>query len=135
MIILNGYFLAAAVICFLLGLVHSVLGEKLIFHRWRQGRRHQQMPIVGTHLLHESQIGILWASWHLVSLFGWAISAVLLYLSLAAPAQVLINFIAHTVTIASLAGAICVFIGTRAKHPGWVGLLAISVCAWLGGLG
>ena len=135
MIILNGYFLAAAVICFLLGLVHSVLGEKLIFRRWRQAHRHQQIPIISTNLLHESRIGIVWASWHLVSIFGWAIGAVLLYLSWTAPAQVLINFIAHTVTIASLAGAICVFIGTRAKHPGWVGLLAIAVCAWLGSVG
>jgi len=34
---MNAYFVAAAATAFVVGLVHSVLGEKLIFQRLRQG--------------------------------------------------------------------------------------------------
>lgn len=126
----NGYFVAASIIALLVGLVHSVLGEKLIFRRLRHD--HRLVPTNGVNLLAEGHIRILWASWHLVTIFGWGMGAVLLRLAWAAPAQTLIDVIAQSVAIAAFAGAVCVFVGTRARHPGWVGLLAIAACAWLG---
>lgn len=128
---MNRYLVAAAVIAFLVGLVHSVLGEKLIFQRLRVGAR--LVPTKGGGGLGEGHVRILWASWHIVTVFGWCIGAVLLRLSLPAATAGLAGFVAFAFAIAALAGSALVFIGTRARHPGWVGLLAITVCVWLGG--
>lgn len=127
---MNRYFVAAAAIAFLVGLVHSVLGEKLIFQRLRQGTA--LVPTNGGHVLGESHVRILWASWHIVTVFGWCIAAVLLRLSLPATAESLTGFVVPTFALAALAGAALVLVGTRARHPGWVGLLAMAVCTWLG---
>ena len=138
MMAINRYYVAAATVSFLLGLVHSVLGEKRIFRRWRYHRRDrhtQKLPSNGAHLLQEAHIGILWASWHLVSIFGLAMSAVLLYLAWPTPARFSIEVIPLVLAIAALAGATGVFIGTRGKHPGWLGLLIIAVCVWIGNIG
>ena len=58
---MNWYFIAAGVLSFLIGFVHSVLGESLIFRRMRAGGF---IPTIGGQLLREPQVRILWASWH-----------------------------------------------------------------------
>lgn len=127
---MNPYFVAAATIAFVVGLVHSALGEKLIFRRLRQWD--ELVPTNGGNVLGERHVRILWASWHLVTVFGWCIGAVLLRLSWPTLSEASTVFVAQACAIAALIGSACVFIGTRAKHPGWIGLLAIAVCAWLG---
>ncbi len=127
---MNGYFVAAAAIVFVVGLVHSVFGEILVFRRMRQ---RGVIPTNGGHVLGEGHVRILWASWHIVTVFGWCIGAVLWRLALPSAAQNLTEFEAQSFAIAALAASILVFVGTKARHPGWAGLLAIAVCAWLGG--
>ena len=73
---MNSYFIAAAVLAFLVGLVHSILGERLIFRRLREGR---VVPTHGGTLLGEGHVRILWASWHVLTVFGWGIAAILLW--------------------------------------------------------
>lgn len=126
---MNACLVTAAVLAFLVGLVHSVLGERLIFRRLRQGRL---VPTNGGSLLQERHVRILWASWHVLTVFGWCISAVLLWLSLPSSSPSSALFIEHAVVIAMLAGSALVFFGTKARHPGWVGLLAVAVFVWLG---
>lgn len=126
---MNACLVTAAVLAFLVGLVHSVLGERLIFRRLRQGRL---VPTNGGSLLQERHVRILWASWHVLTVFGWCISAVLLWLSLPSSSPSSALFIEHAVVIAMLAGSALVFLGTKARHPGWVGLLAVAVFVWLG---
>lgn len=126
---MNTYFVVAAATMLVVGLVHSVLGERLIFRRLRQ---HGFIPTNGGTLLHEQHVRILWATWHLVTLLGWAMAAVLLYLASPASTNHPTAFAAQAFAVATLAGAACVFIGTRARHPGWIGLLVMAVCAWLG---
>ena len=128
---MNYFFVAAAAIAFIVGLVHSVFGEQLIFRRLRGWD--EFVPTNGGNLLRESHVRILWASWHLVTVFGWCIGAVLLRLSWTGLAEASSEFLAQACAVAALAGSACVFIGTRAKHPGWIGLLAMAVCVWLGG--
>jgi hypothetical protein len=125
---MNSCLVIAAILAFLVGLVHSVLGEKLIFCRLRQG---SLVPTNGGSLLRERHVRILWASWHVLTVFGWCIAAVLLWLSLPASIPRPARFIEYAVIVTMLAGAALVFFGTRAKHPGWVGLLAVAVFVWL----
>jgi|GEM_PF-3827659 hypothetical protein len=64
------YIFAAGCLSLALGLIHSVMGEILIFRRMRKG---QIIPTNGHPLLKESHVRILWASWHLVTIFGGGI--------------------------------------------------------------
>jgi drug/metabolite transporter (DMT)-like permease len=126
---MNIYLATAAVLAFLVGLVHSVLGEMLIFGRLRQGRL---VPTNGGSLLQERHVRILWASWHVLTVFGWCIAAVLLWLSLPSSNPSSALFIEQAIVFSMLAGSALVLLGTRARHPGWVGLLAVAVFVWLG---
>ncbi|MES2950623.1 MAG: hypothetical protein V4858_18990, partial [Pseudomonadota bacterium] len=88
----------------------------------------------GGNVLGERHVRIIWATWHIVTVFGWCLGAVLLRLALPAAPEAATGIGVQAIAIAALVGAALVFIGTRAKHPGWIGLLAIAVCAWLGNL-
>jgi len=127
---MNGYFVAAAALVCVVGLVHSVLGEILIFRRLRQPGR--LVPTRGGTLLGEGHVRILWASWHIVTVFGWAIGALLLRMAWPSDLESVAAFAADTFALSALAASALVLFGTRAKHPGWIGLLAIAVCTWLG---
>ena len=126
---MNWYFVIAAALAFLVGLVHSVLGERLIFRRLRQDGF---VPTNGGELLGERHVRILWASWHVLTVFGWCIGSVLLWLSLSSSSVSSAWFIEQAVVITMLAGSALVFIGTKARHPGWAGLLVVAVFVWLG---
>ena len=129
---MNWYFVIAAALAFLVGLVHSVLGERLIFGRLRQDGF---VPTNGGKLLAERDVRILWASWHVLTVFGWCIASILLWLSLPSSSTSSAWFIEQAVIIAMLAGSALVFIGTKGRHPGWAGLLAVAVFVWLGRVG
>jgi len=126
---MNWYLVIAAALAFFVGLVHSVLGERLIFRRLRQGGL---VPTNGGNLLDERHVRILWASWHIVTVFGWCIAYILLRLSFSSSSASSAWFIEQAIIIATLAGSALVFIGTRARHPGWTGLLGVAVLVWLG---
>jgi hypothetical protein len=72
---MNAYFVAAAVLPFAVGGAHSVLGEVVIFRRLRAGGL---VPTQGGALLRERHVRILWASWHVLTVLGWALAVLLL---------------------------------------------------------
>jgi hypothetical protein len=120
---------AAAALTVVIGLVHSVLGERLVFSRLRQGTL---VPTQGGTLLRGHHVRILWATWHVVSVLGVAVAGVLLMLAnepLLGPLHLgLLKLIAW----AMLASGALVLVGTRGRHPGWVGLTGVAVLTWLG---
>lgn len=61
------YFAFAAILALLVGVAHSVLGERRIFRNLRRGGL---APTEGGTLLSERQVRILWASWHVLTVFG-----------------------------------------------------------------
>jgi hypothetical protein len=126
---MNLYFAAAAALAFFVGLAHSILGERLIFRHLRQG---SLVPTNGGTLLGERHVRILWASWHVLTVFGWGIASILLWLSLRPPSTGSTGLIEQAIAISMFLGSVLVFIGTRAKHPGWVGLLGVAALVWLG---
>ncbi len=101
-----------------LGVVHSVLGERLIFSRWR--KTEPDIP--------RQHRGIIWASWHALTLFGAVIGIILIRVPLDAPVLMLIS-------AAMVLAAILVAYGTRGRHPGWIVLSMIGGFVGLSGLG
>ena len=76
---MNPFLASAAVLAFFVGLAHSVLGEYMIFRRMRAGHL---IPTNGGRVIGEGHVRILWASWHVLTAFGWSMAAMLLWFSL-----------------------------------------------------
>jgi hypothetical protein len=127
---MNSYFIAAAVLASVVGLVHSILGEIMIFRRMRKPGR--IIPSDGGTLLLGSNVRILWASWHALTALGWGMAAMLVRLSLPASRAAGDGIIEHAIAVSMLAGSALVLIATKARHPGWIGLLGVAVLVWLG---
>lgn len=118
--------LAAGVLSIIVGLIHSVLGELLIFKNLRE---HSIIPTVAMPPLRERNIRILWATWHATTVFGWVIGAILI--NMAYTTQVASVVVIQLIAISMFAASALVFLSTKAKHPGWVGLLVIAILCWL----
>ena len=129
---MNSYFIAAAVLASVVGLMHSILGEMMIFRRMRKPGR--IIPSDGGMLLLGSNVRILWASWHALTVLGWGMAAMLVRLSLPASRAVGDGIIEQSIAISMLASSVLVLIATKARHPGWIGLLGVAVLVWLGRL-
>lgn len=112
-------FLAGA-LSILLGIIHSVLGERLIFQPLgnESGNSH----------IHKYR-GILWATWHLATLFGGCLGLYLLELAGVSLPGTLTVYVSLTMFL----GALLVFIGTKRRHPGWIILLLIAVLVLIAG--
>ncbi|WP_206484230.1 hypothetical protein [Thalassotalea sp. G2M2-11] len=121
--------IAAGIIAILLGLVHSTLGELVIFNKLRS---HSIVPNQGGNILSVRQVRILWASWHLVTLFGWALGIILCSIA-DADGDILATriWITNVISLVMLSGAILVLYATKGKHPGWIILTIIAVLSWL----
>lgn len=129
---MNIYFFIAGLLCILLGLVHSFLGEFLIF----KFKRHCGIlvPSKGSADLKERHLRIIWATWHLASVFGWGIGLVILKISFDQDVMNtdIADFIIQTIVYTMVGSSLLVFVGTKGKHPGWVVLLSISVLLLIG---
>lgn len=122
--------LYAGILAILLGVVHSILGEVLVFRKLRNADDNSW--ITGSRELPIRSIRILWASWHLVTVFGIAVGVILLKISQTTHDHVaLVGSIETTIMIAVFLAGLVVFIGTRGKHPGWLVLFIISMLVWL----
>lgn len=104
------------------GLVRSLLGERLIFRHLRQGTL---VPTKAAMQLPERHIRILWATWHLGSVFGWGFAGPLVGPGLGHTAP--LDLLVGAAVFAYLGGAILVFVGTKGRHPGWAALLLVAL--------
>lgn len=129
---MNNYLFIAGLLCFILGVVHSFLGEYLIFKDKRNKGR--LIPSKNSNELKERHLRILWATWHLASVFGWCIGAILIKIAVLESQQnteitcYILNAIHYTMFISSA----LVAVGTKGKHPGWIVLLAIGLLVFIG---
>lgn len=124
----NYFYVAGAVLLSVVGVIHSVLGEVLIFRRMRvQG----VVPTDGGSLLRERHVRILWATWHVVTVLAFLV-AVIIFKAASLPSPGLPDWAAVAVTGAMLASSAFVLLGTRGRHPGWAGLLAVAVLVGIG---
>ncbi len=124
----NYFYVAGAVLLSVVGVIHSVLGEVLIFRRMRvQG----VVPTDGGSVLRERHVRILWATWHVVTVLAFLV-AVIIFKATSLPSQGLPDWVAVAVIGAMLASSAFVLLGTRGRHPGWAGLLAVAVLIGIG---
>ena len=99
---------------------------------FRRMRSKSFIPTNGGRVIGEGHVRIIWASWHVLTVFGWLIGAALVWLA-AMPVQLQNQGTLLTVIAAAmLVNSALVFIATKGRHPGWVGLLAVAALTWLG---
>ena len=96
------------------------MGEVLIFRRLRRGT---VVPTFGGEVLRERHVRILWASWHVLTLLGWCMAAMLVALA-AWPAGDMTRALARLVGLGMFAGAMTVLIATRGPPPRLAGHVA-----------
>ncbi len=121
-------FIAAGGLALVTGIVHSVMGEMLIFRHVRSGGL---VPVLDAPPLRERNIRILWATWHLASVFGWAFAIVLIGIGLAPLNDSLKPLVLGAIVFANLAGSLLVLTGTKGRHPGWIALLLVAALTWI----
>lgn len=129
---MNTYILIAGVLCVVLGLIHSILGEVLIFNPKRHNGK--IVPTKRTSELREKHLRIIWATWHLASVFGWCIGAILVKTSLTQNelSPKVIDIIIQSSMYGMFAGSLLVLVGTKGRHPGWIVLLLIGILSLAG---
>jgi cytochrome bd-type quinol oxidase subunit 2 len=128
---MHSYYFIAGILTFLLGIAHSLFGEYLIFRHYRKGSKF--IPTQTTGELRERHLRILWASWHLASILGFGLGAVLIYLAFYVnTALKLVNLLSFSVACSMLAGSLLVAYATKCKHPGWIVLLLIAITIYIG---
>ncbi|MBP1875861.1 CHASE2 domain-containing sensor protein [Ensifer adhaerens] len=122
-------FAVAGLLALVTGLVHSILGEVMIFRPLRNG---SLISTTSSAPLAKRTIGILWATWHLVTVFGWAFAGILLQLAFAPQAASTTGLVVTAIVFANVGGGLLVLVGTKGRHPGWIALLAVAAFAWFG---
>jgi hypothetical protein len=127
---MSALLLFAGSLALVTGAVHSVLGEVLIFRHLRHGGL---VPTKAAPPLRERHVRILWATWHLTSVLGWALAGVLLRLAVGPRESSFEAFVVSAIVFANLGGSLLVLVGTRGRHPGWIALAIVATLAWLGG--
>ena len=121
------YMFAAGVLALVVGAAHSLLGEILIFRHLRNG---SLVPAMRAPPLRERHIRILWATWHLTTVLGWAFGAILISLAVPGSGYSLQEIVVGAAVLAFLVGSLLVLVGTKGRHPGWMGLLGVAALAW-----
>lgn len=117
----NSAAIVAAVLLIGIASIHSLIGERLIFRKVRKSLAIGQTDFVP---LTESNLRIIWASWHIVSVIGVAVALFVISLVRAqAGAEIAYFYFAISMFLSSA----LVFGSTRGKHAGWVGLLAVGL--------
>ncbi|MCY7369284.1 MAG: hypothetical protein LH479_00020, partial [Polaromonas sp.] len=124
---MNNAMMTAAALTSLVGLVHSVMGERRIFCHLRLDGH--VVPSRGGGLLSEFQVSILWASWHLVTLLSWVLAAVMIWLAQPAARSVSGGLLEFMLALAFALAGMLVLISNRGRHPAWIVLWTVALLA------
>ena len=117
---MNACLMSAALLLVAMGVIHTLLGERLIFRARSVGAGTHDRGGWGRYT------GIVRATWHLASLLGWWIAAMLAHAAQAPVGAVLPGWSASLLVAVTVVGGILVAVQTKGRHPGWVGLLAVG---------
>ena len=121
---MNTWLIGAAGLSVLIALAHSVLGEQRIFRHLR--RSGQIVPTEGGTLLPEFQVRILWATWHMLSVMGLGMAAVLFWLAQPAAQAASSGRVEWCVALAMAVTGLLVLVSNRGRHPAWLALFAAA---------
>lgn len=122
---MNTYYQTAAVLVFLLGVVHSLVGEQYYLRKLFR----RELPFyVGSEAFvnHTTRI-----SWHL-STIAWFGLAYILNTIAGDAENPFSTTIAYTVAAIFFASAILAAAASKGRHLNWIAYLLISLTTWLG---
>ena len=123
---MNLMLLVAGLLSALIGIAHSVLGEKLVLGPLFE--RGEVTKLLGSTVFAHRTLRF---TWHLTTVLLLGIGVVVVDLSLSAPnstSTCIIQVLAATFAVCSLLS----LIGARGKHFSWWVFLIIAVLLWLG---
>ncbi len=123
---MNVYLVAAAALAAIGGLLHSVLGERLVFSKLTVASLPQ---LLGSTVF---TFRVLRLFWHMVSVAWWGF-ALLMVLMAATPVDGDNQRLIWAMTLIFLASAVLACLLSRGRHFSWGVLLIIAVLTWLGG--
>lgn len=122
---MNAFLVAAAGVVTLGGVLHSLLGERLILSKLSTA----SLPkVVGSS---DFTLQVLRVFWHLVSVAWWGF-ALLLVLLARLPAGEGNRSLILAIAVTFLASAIVSAVVSRGKHFSWGVLLLTAILTWLG---
>jgi hypothetical protein len=122
----NPFLSIAAGLILLAGVLHSVLGERLIVRRLSA----QGLPdVMGSA---EFTKRVLRLFWHAIGIAWWGLAAVLLVLASLPSLDGTAERIATIIALTFLASSVYAFLQSRGRHFSWAVFLAIAVITWIG---
>ena len=117
--------LIAAVLILLLGLVHSLLGERYILVRLF--RRDNLPRLFGSDLFTKRTLRF---AWHLTTVVWLGIAALLVQLASGRPLGA--PDIGAALAITAGASGLVALVGSRGRHPAWIVFLVVAGLVWTG---
>ena len=122
---MKAWLLIAAVLLLLLGLVHSVLGERYILVRLF--RRDNLPRLFGSDVFTKRTLRF---AWHLTTVVWLGVAVLLVRMAggqtLGAPE------IGGTVASTAGVSALVALVGSRGRHPAWIVFLVVAGLVWAG---
>lgn len=123
---MNLFLTLAALLAFLGGVIHSALGERLIFRSLDP----VALPAVtGSRLFTHRVLRLFW---HLVSVAWWGLALILWNLAGPAVLDARARWIGLVIAATFLTSSTVALVWSRAKHFAWVVLLAVGLLILLG---
>ena len=132
---MNPYFVLAALIAFILGIVHSYMGEKYLVSPILRSE-HLVSALSGSIGLKKVALRVCW---HFATIAMWGTATTLVFLS-SLPLSHTSLVVARIISLTFAAYTVLVFLtpGLRLihlrRHLAWAAFLAIAVLSWLGTL-
>ncbi len=123
---MNIALLIAGLTSIIVGTTHSVLGERTVLKELKHASidpRFEDIPIS------ETSKHILWATWHIASIFGWLTGVTLI--GVATNAIVIPSVLISCIAVSMASCGALVLTATKAKHPGWLGLFLVAILCWV----
>ena len=120
--------MAAAVLSVLIGVAHSVLGERLVLGPLF--RRNELPKLLGSA---EFTRNVLRFTWHLTTVLAVGIGVVIAYLA-STPLTSQSMWVLRILSLTFGASTLVSLIGARGKHFSWWVFLIITFLLWVGGM-
>ena len=124
---MNYLLFLSAILAIALGIIHSILGERLIFKQLRNAQKSDRYP----EKLAIRQLQALWSTWHLVTLFGWAVAGILICFASPISPTAQLDGARLMITVLFSVSTLVWIIGTRGKHPAWIIFLTLALLTYL----
>jgi len=124
--IMNFFYIIAAVLLILIGIVHSWLGEKYILIRLF--RRDNMPHLFGSDIFTKQTLRF---AWHITTIAWWGFALILLFMGNAFSWEIIIPF-NQIISITFLLTALLAGFYTRGKHLSWIIFLAVAILSWFG---